>query len=85
MKVYIQFFNMSCGPWPDFKEESKELIEACGDRSVINIDARLTQCNIRQIAEHECIKRKYLAYQVLKGSSLLNAKPVGNIIEVNQG
>ena len=82
MKVYAQFFTMSCGTWPDFKEETKSLIEACGDRSVINIDARLTQCNIHQIAQEECIKRKYLAYQVLKGSSLLDAKPVGDIVKV---
>ena len=82
MKVYIQFFNMSCGTWPDFKEETKRLTEACGDRSVINIDARLTNCNIHQIAQAECIKRKYLAYQVLKGISLLDAKPVGDIVKV---
>ena len=75
MKVYAQFFTMSCGTWPD----SKRLIEACGDRSVINIDARLTDCNIRQIARDECIKRKYLAWQLLKGSSLSDAKPVGQI------
>ena len=61
MKVYVQFFNMSCGTWPDFKEDSKRLIGACGDRSVIQVDARLTSGNIRQIARDECIKRKYLA------------------------
>lgn len=82
MKVYAQFFNMSLGTWPDFKEDSKRLIEACGDRSVIQVDARLTDCNIRQIARDECIKRKYLAYQVLKGNSLLNAKPVSDIVTV---
>ena len=82
MKVYAQFFNMSRGTWPDFKEDSKRLIEACGDRSVIQVDARLTDCNIRQIAHDECIKRKYLAYQIMKGSSLLNAKPVSDIVTV---
>lgn len=82
MKVYAQFFNMSCGTWPDFKEDSKRLIEACGDRSVIQVDARLTAGNIRQIARDECIKRKYLAWQLLKGSSLLNAKPVSDIVTV---
>lgn len=79
MKVYAQFFNMSCGTWPEFKEAPTRLIEACGDRSVINIDARLTDCNIRKIARDECIKRKYLAWQLLKGSSLSNAKPSGQI------
>ena len=82
MKVFAQFFNMSCGTWPDFKEESKRLIEACGDRSVIQVDARLTDCNIRQIARDECIKRKYLAWQLLKGTSLLDAKPVSDITTV---
>ena len=85
MKVYVQFFNMSCGTWPDFKEETKRLIEACGDRSVIQVDARLTKCNIHQIAQEECIKRNYLAWQVMKGNSLLDAKPVGDITKVNQG
>ena len=79
MKVFAQFFNMSCGTWPDFKEESKRLIEACGDRSVSQVDARLTDCNIRQIARDECIKRKYLAWQLLKGTSLLDAKPAGQL------
>ena len=79
MKVYAQFFNMSCGTWPDFKEDSKRLIEACGDRSVIQVDARLTDCNIRQIARDECIKRKYIAWQLLKGSSLSDAKPAGQL------
>ena len=82
MKVYAQFFTMSCGTWPDFKEDSKRLIEACGDMSVIQVDARLTDCNIRQIARDECIKRKYLAWQILKGSSLSDAKPVSNITPV---
>ena len=82
MKVYVQFFNMSCGTWPDFKEDSKRLIEACGDRSVIQVDARLTDCNIRQIARDECIKRKYLAWQILKGSSLSDAKPVSYITPI---
>lgn len=79
MKVFAQFFNMSCGAWPEFKEDSKRLIEACGDRSVIQVDARLTDCNIRQIAHDECIKRNYLAWQLLKGSSLSDAKTVGQI------
>lgn len=35
MKVYMQFFNMSCGAWPEFKEDSKRLIEACGDRLIL--------------------------------------------------
>lgn len=79
MKIYAQFFTMSCSTWPDFEEDSKRLIEACGDRSVIQLDARLADCNIRQIARDECIKRNYLAWQILKGSSLSDAKPVGQI------
>lgn len=82
MKVFAQFFNMSCGTWPEFKEDSKRLIEACGDRSIISIDARLTDYNIRQIARDECIKRKYLAWQLLKGTSLSDAKPVSDIITI---
>ena len=79
MKVYAQFFTMSCGTWPDFKEDSKRLVEACGDRSVIQLDARLADCNIRQTARDERIKRKYLAWRILKGPSLLDAKPVGQL------
>ena len=53
-----------------------KVIEASGDRSVIQIDARLKRSNMGQIAAFECIKRGYVAWQIIGGNSLLDAKPL---------
>ena len=82
MKTYVQFFQMSLGQWPDFKPESKCLIEVCGDRGIIRIDGRLSTENIKHIAQEECKKRKYEAWQIMKGENLSNAKPTGEMIKV---
>ena len=79
MKHFAQFFQMSTGyiagtiP-PKFGEP--KVIEASGDRSVLQIDARLTRSNMGQIAQSECIKRGYVAWQIVGGNSLRDAKPL---------
>lgn len=47
--IYAQFFQKSA--------ISDEIIEACGDRSVVIIDARLKRETIGQIAAEECKRR----------------------------
>lgn len=79
MKYFAQFFQMStgyiAGTIPP-KFGAPEVIRAMVDRSVIQIDARLTRSNMGQIAASECEKRGYIAWQIIGGSSLLDAKPL---------
>jgi len=84
MKTYAQFFTYSTGyvagtiP-PRFDDAHKKLIEACGDRGIIHIDSRLTKLTIGLIARETCQQRGYDGYQILKGNSLLDAKPVSGV------
>lgn len=86
MKYYAQFFTISTGyiagtiP-PQFSAPT--VIESCGDRSVIQIDARLTRRNMGEIAESECIKRGFIAWQIIGGNHLLDAKPLHSRNYVN--
>jgi len=62
---------------------SGNLIEACGDRSVIKIDARLTFHNQHAIAREECEKRGFIGYQLLQGNHLLSAEPVAGLQRID--
>jgi hypothetical protein len=79
MKTYIQFFTMSTGYIAETippKFGKPEVILAIGDRSVIQVDGRLKEQNIVDIALEECRDRGFYGYQILKGENLLDAKPV---------
>jgi hypothetical protein len=60
LKTYVQFFGPSA-------LDSTKLIPACGDRSVIILDGRLTKYTMHVVAGTECAKRKYQAYQLMRG------------------
>ena len=80
--IYAQFYQMSTGyvPWPIPPEfGAPTLIEACGDRSVIIIDARLSRATIGQIAAAECVKRGYAAWRIFKGDSFTRSSPICQI------
>ena len=78
---YAQFYQMSTGyvegtvP-PRFDAAHKKPIEACGDRAVVIIDARLTPTNAAKIAREECIKRGFVGYRIFEGRSFSDAKAV---------
>jgi len=72
MATYAQFFHKGV--------MSDELIEACGDRSVIRLDGRMHQIRQEEVAEKECFKRGYLAWQLIKGDSLLRATPITKVV-----
>lgn len=55
-----------------------DLIEACGDRSVVIIDARLRPATIGEIAAEECKKRGYVAWAIFKGESFTNSHPLSD-------
>lgn len=63
--LFAQFYTKSAiGP---------ELIEACGDRSVIILDGRYSNSTNSDVARNECIKRGYLAYSIHRGETFTRA------------
>jgi len=85
MKTFVEFYTYSTGyiagtiP-PQFGKP--ELIPATGDRSVIQIDSRLSQNNVLRIAEIECKKRGFIGYKILKGDNLLSCQAKTSLIKV---
>jgi hypothetical protein len=67
MAYFAQFYQ---------RRDSGLLVEACGDRSVIRLDGRMRQLRMEEAAEEECKKRGYAAWQLIRGESLLRAKPL---------
>lgn len=65
---YIQFYQKSA--------ISEDIIEACGDRSVIVVDGRESRETIRLFAEKEGVKRGYLAWALFKGESFSRSAKV---------
>ena len=72
--IYAQFYHYDL---------SGDLVEACGDRSVVIIDARLKSRTIGEIAEEECKKRGYDAWAIFRGESFTNSDIVSEIWYVN--
>ena len=85
MKTFAEFYTLSTGyiagtiP-PQFGKP--QLISATGDRSVIQIDSRLSHKNAMKIAEDECKKRGYIGYKILQGNSLLDCHAKTFVIKV---
>ena len=68
--IYAQFYHYNL---------SGNLVEACGDRSVVIIDARLKPATVGEIAADECKKRGYVAWAIFKGESFTNSVRVSHI------
>ena len=68
--IYAQFYHYGL---------DGNLVEACGDRSVVIIDARLRSATVCKIAEEECKKRGYVAWAIFKGESFTNSVRVSHI------
>ena len=85
MKTYVQFFAMSTGYIAGtipLQFEKPVVTEATGDHAVIQVDGRLKERNIVEIALKECKERGFVGYMVLKGNTLLDAKPVSKYWQV---
>ena len=76
MKVYAEFYHLSTG----YDNKPKVLIPGCGDRAIIRIDGRLNLSTTHGIAKQACGDRKYLAYQIMKGDSIMRLKQVSDLI-----
>ena len=68
--IYAQFYHYDL---------AGKLEEACGDRAVVIIDARLRTTTIGEIAAKECSKRGYVAWAIFKGESFTNSVRVSHI------
>ena len=55
------------------------LVEACGDRAVIILDGRC-QSEHHPVAAKTCQERRYAAYQIHKGDSLLRTSHSSEVI-----
>lgn len=60
--------------------DANKLVEACGDRAIIILDGRNNAETHHAIAESECIKRGYLAYQRHIGESFTRTNWDGAVI-----
>ena len=67
VKTYAQFFIASL--------TTGLPIEGCGDRAIIRLDGRQKQETHELLAEQECRQRGFIAWQLIRGYSLLDAKP----------
>lgn len=66
--------------WQPSAIDQTKIVEACGDRAVIILDARFNQKANMQLSESECAKRGYTAYQWHKGDSFTRSTPQGPVI-----
>ena len=73
--IHAEFYHMSTGyvegsiP-PQYSEEAKRPIPACGDRSVIILDGRNNLLTHAAIARAEGAKRGYIGFAIRSGRSL---------------
>ena len=66
----------------NFGQADLSPIEACGDRSVIIIDGRVSASSQVSIARTECAKRGYIGFSLHKGPTFTRAscvRPLGLI------
>lgn len=78
MKTWIQFFHHSV---VSIHHPIQRLIPACGDRAVIILDGRVRSDTHHAIAEEECRKRGYKAYQLHK-SERFRDNPISELIQL---
>lgn len=84
---HVQFFHLSTGYIPgsippEFKDENKKLIPVCGSDGHFYPDGRFSLSRVKDLAAKECKQRGFLAFQVERGASILNSKPITPIIPV---
>ncbi len=70
--LYVQFFQRSA-------TNPNDLVEACGDRSVIILDAQERADTHKTIATRECMRRGYRAWQLWKGDSFTRSTAVSPV------
>lgn len=76
--LYAQFYQYARYP-----AGTKELIEACGDRSVIIYDGRVALPTSMKDVELECKARGYRAFAMFKGESFTRSRIITLIKKVD--
>ena len=76
--VFVQYFHKGA--------VSGNLIPACGDRSVVILDGR---CNINALHSHAkqlngVCRPRYEGYQLNKGRTLNDCKPISEVINTQE-
>lgn len=72
--VYVQYFERGL--------MTGDLIPACGDRSVVILDGRRSLESLKDDARkcNSDHRPKYAAFQIMRGPSILRAKPITGVI-----
>ena len=73
---YAQFYQRSA-------TNPEEIIEACGDRSVVILDGRCSRQWMGETAAQECKRRGYVAWRVFKGEAFTRSAPISQLWYVN--
>ena len=69
---YAQFYQRSA-------INPADIIEACGDRSIIILDDRCSRQRMGETAAAECVKRGYVAWRIFKGEAFTRSAPVSQL------
>jgi hypothetical protein len=73
--IYVQFYQRSALN-PD------DIIEACGDRSVVILDGRCSKQWMGETSAAECKRRGYVAWRIFKGETFTRSAPVSQLWHV---
>lgn len=76
MKTYVEYLDIS--------PVTGELYKPCGDRSIVQLDSRNTLDNMHKDArEFNGYRRPvYHSYQIIQGNALRDAKPITDVISL---
>lgn len=67
--IYVQFYRRS----------GEQVVEACGDRSVVILDGRCSKQWMGDTAAAECKRRGYEAWRIFKGDSFSRSAPISQL------
>ena len=76
--IYAQFYQRSA-------INPHDLIEACGDRSVVIYDGRLNRASIGRDAAAEAERRGYVAWRIFKGETFTRSAAISQLNYVHTG
>jgi len=80
--LFAQFFTRSTGyvpgTIPPRFDGPRELIEACGDRGVLIVDARVRASTASALARDHAKRYGFEAFQLHRGATFTHSKPCGN-------
>lgn len=80
MSIYAQFYKPAIPT--KWNNHSTRLIEGCGDRAIIQVDARLSLTSQLEVAKRVCGERSFNGFKLVKGDNLLDCKAITKLIEV---